>query len=91
MVKNFEQAKIDPASVYKRPFDILQDTSLTREEKIEILQRWAYDEREMAVAEEENMQRSNTKQVVHLDEILEALLKLGVTKDQKPAPPTKHG
>jgi hypothetical protein len=30
----------DPAACYARPFDVLQDTTLTRVEKIEILHRW---------------------------------------------------
>lgn len=30
----------DPAASYARPFDVLQDMTLTRTEKIEILHRW---------------------------------------------------
>ncbi len=30
----------DPAASYERPFDVLQDMTLTRVEKIEILHRW---------------------------------------------------
>lgn len=30
----------DPAACYARPFDVLQDMTLTRVEKIEILHRW---------------------------------------------------
>ena len=87
-----ETAKHDPASVYKRPKDVLDDETLTRHEKIDILRRWAYDEREIAVAEEENMlcegpeQRDNI-----LDEVLKSLIKLGVDSDQEDPPPTKHG
>ena len=53
---DIEKAKLNPSSVFKRPADVLK-TTFSREEKIDILRRWAYDEREMAVAEEENMQQ----------------------------------
>lgn len=88
---DFEKAKIDPASVFERPFDVLKNQSLTRAQKIEILRRWAYDEREISVAEEENMQYFGTKQVIFLEEILLTLLQLGVESDQDASPPTKQG
>lgn len=52
---NIEEARFNPSKLFKRPADVLRDDELTRAEKIDILRRWAYDEREMAVAEEENM------------------------------------
>ncbi len=86
-----ETAKHDPASVYKLPSNVLVDDTLTRAEKIDILRRWAYDEREKAVAEEENMIRSEAERGNMLDEILRCLLVLGVDKDEDSPPPTKHG
>lgn len=92
MMSELEQAKIDPSSVYNRPLDILKDQSLTREQKIDLLRRWAYEERELAVAEEENMlSHGGTKHEVFLDEILKTLLILGVDSDQESPPPTKQG
>lgn len=35
--------------------DVLKNASMTVEQKIVLLERWAYDVREMAVAEEEGM------------------------------------
>lgn len=84
-------AKHNPASVFSRPSDVIKDKTLSRHEKIDILRRWAYDEREIAVAEEENMQRSDSEKSNILDEILKCLLELGVDSDQTSPPPTKHG
>ena len=53
-----ESAKLDPSKVYKNPREILSDEALSKAEKIDILQRWAYDERELSVAEEENMRNT---------------------------------
>ncbi|MCY1226373.1 hypothetical protein D9M68_428990 [compost metagenome] len=39
MSVEFEKAVQDPASVFDKPEDVLQDVSLTREQKIEILSR----------------------------------------------------
>ena len=87
---NIEKARIDPGSVFKRPHDVVDEKDLTRAQKIDILRRWAYDEREIAVAEEENMQGPESDKPI-LDEILRSLLELGVDKDQDKPPPTKQG
>lgn len=86
-----EKAKLNPSSVYKRPHDIVEDRTLSRKDKIEILRRWAYDEREISVAEEENMQSPDNYRQIILDEVLSALLELGVERDQDKPPPTKQG
>lgn len=88
---NLDDAKLDPSHFFKKPADVLSDESLTRHDKIDILKRWAYDEREIAVAEEENMTRENGGKENVLDEILRCLLVLGVDKDQNNSPPTKQG
>lgn len=87
---DLERAKTDPSSVFKRPKDIVKDNSLTRAQKIDILQRWAYDEREKAVAEEENMPGVESERNNYLEEILKCLLELGAT-DKDGSPPTKQG
>jgi hypothetical protein len=85
-----ELAKLDPARVYKKPRLVLTDTTLTKADKIDILQRWGYDEREKSVAEEENMQ-SYHNQINFLDEISKCLLELGVDSTTGGHPPTKQG
>lgn len=88
---DIDAAKINPSSVFKRPSDVLKEKSLSRELKIDILRRWAYDEREIAVAEEENMQGVNSDRSNILDDVLKCLLTLGVHTDDKKSPPTKQG
>lgn len=84
-----EKAKLDPASVYSSPREVLSDSSITREDKIDILKRWEYDVREIMVAEEENMPADNS--AVLLEEIIAALKELGAGPETKDFAPTKHG
>lgn len=89
---DLEKAKLDPASHFKHPEDILNHPDLSREIKIYMLRQWAYDEREYEVAEEENMTNLNNNNHIHvLDAILKCLLILGVDHEQETPPPTKHG
>lgn len=86
---DIEHAKLDPASEFKNPAEVLE-ANISREEKIDILKRWAYDAREMAVAEEENMigesNHADVLQAIHF-----ALAKLGVAISSDDQPPTKQG
>lgn len=87
---DLEKAKLNPASVYKKPADVLDDASLSNNDKTDILERWAYDEREKEVATEENMAGPNGDNNI-LDEILKALRSLGAESNHKKSPPTKQG
>ncbi len=88
-MKDVEKAKLDPASVYSSPQEVLSDSSISREDKIDILRRWEYDVREIMVAEEENMPPDDSAAL--LEEILAALEKLGAGPETKSFAPTKHG
>jgi hypothetical protein len=89
---DLNKAKYDPASIFKSPRDVLNDHSLSNSLKIDILKRWAYEEREMEVAEEENMRRANDDHHADiLDEILKCLLELDVDSEQLSQSPTKQG
>lgn len=56
---DYEQALLDPSSVFGRPEDVLAHLALSREQKIEILRRWTYDASEDCVATEEGMPDGN--------------------------------
>jgi len=85
-------AKDDPSSVYRHPHEVVEDDTISREEKIAILKSWEYDEREIAVAEEENMQSKDNRHAIILDEVLRSLIELGVDKDGRyDDAPTKQG
>ena len=68
------KALLDPTSVFKTPHDVLHTHELSREQKIEILQRWYYDACLMETAEAENMQGNATD----VSAVVEALHTLGV-------------
>lgn len=88
-MKNLQRAFIDPSSIYKIPEDVLLDKTLSREQQIHILRRWAYDIREEQVALEENMQGNYDENMLKL--IIDALLTLDAVIDLEHTPPTKQG
>ena len=52
---DLERALLNPPSVFATPEALAAHPALTSAEKIEILQRWAYDAADIAVAVEEGM------------------------------------
>lgn len=48
-------ARLDPAAVFGSPEEVERDDSLSREEKLAILESWEEDAHELAVAEDESM------------------------------------
>jgi hypothetical protein len=53
--KDFEQAKLDPASVFHAPEDVLRVAGLSAEDKKAILIRWEEDAEALIRATEEGM------------------------------------
>jgi outer membrane lipoprotein SlyB len=72
---DLERALLDPTAVFRTPEDVLQRDDLSREQKAAVLRRWAYDARELEVAEDEGM-RSGEPDL--LDRVLQALGQLDV-------------
>ncbi len=85
---DIEKAMLDPTAVFRTPEEVLLREDMTREQKIEVLRRWAYDARQLQVAEEENM---GGQQPDILDEILSALHALDAWLDTEHPAPTKQG
>ncbi len=83
------QARIDPGSVFPSPEALAASEALPREVRVELLRRWAYDAREMLVAQEEAMAPGQETDL--LERILGALVRLGAEPDLEHEPPTKHG
>lgn len=69
------RALLDPADVYASPEDVLIDATLTRDQKVEVLRRWAYGAEEVQQAESEGMPVVSG---ALLDQILAMLHRLGV-------------
>lgn len=75
MMADIEKAIYNPASVFKTPYEVLStELLLSKAQKIELLERWAYDVREREVAESENMH--SDAEVDILDDILKVLNQL---------------
>lgn len=85
---DMEKALLDPASVFASPARVVDDDSLTVDQKIQVLRRWEYDARELEVAEEENMGGGPPD---ILGEVLDALHRLGVEAGGGQQSPTKQG
>lgn len=84
---DLDQAMLDPESVFATPEEVRDHPSLVKEQKIEILRRWAYEASELAVAEEEGM--ANDKPI-RLARILSVLNELSGGFDVEHTPPTKQ-
>lgn len=67
---DLERALLDPTAIFKGPEQVLQRDDLSREQKAAILRRWAYDARELKVAEDEGMRNGEPDL---LDRVLRAL------------------
>jgi hypothetical protein len=83
---DLEKAKLNPAASFKSPQEVVSSQELSREQKIEILQRWEQDARLMEVAEEESMSGSQAKL---LQPIRDALHALDYWPDPERSGPTK--
>lgn len=87
---DLDQAILDPASVFATPEAVLLHEGLSKQQKIEVLRRWAYDASEVCVAVEEGMPggENNT-----LRRIMLALDQLcgGVDVDRVGPPTKQHG
>ncbi len=85
---DIEKAMLDPSSVFMRPDEVCDESSLTRDQKIKVLRRWEYDARELGVAEEENMGGGPPD---ILEQVLKALQYLDAAMDVDPSHSTKLG
>ncbi len=69
---NIEMALLDPTSIFKTPSEVVDNNSLTKEQKLAILKRWEYDAKELEIADDENMAAQNNGADI-LDDILHAI------------------
>jgi len=81
---DIDAAIFNPASVFKKPEEILEDAKivLSKEQKIKALTSWKYDIQLRHIAEEEKMHSEQDEADVGLEEKILALL----NKLQDPAP-----
>jgi len=75
---DLEQARLDPGSVFASPEQLRESSILSKEEKIDLLQRWAEDARELDIADDEGMSGG---ELSLLDRVLASLESLGGSFD----------
>jgi hypothetical protein len=85
---DLERALLDPPSCFDTPEDVVHSPEISPTQKVEILCRWAYDARELAVAEGEGMNGGETAN--DLDAVVAALNQLMGSVDGEHTAPTKH-
>jgi hypothetical protein len=71
---DLERALLDPTAVFRAPEQVLERDDLSNEQKAAILRRWAYDARELEIAEDEGMRDGEPDL---LDRVLHTLNELG--------------
>lgn len=79
---DFARAMRDPKACFSEPTNVLNDDTLSKEEKIKVLRQWEYDARELSVAEEENMPAQTGDESSMLSRVQTALRELGVEGDE---------
>ena len=70
---DLEMALLDPERAFETPQEVLDHPGLSREARREILERWKYEEVELAVAEDEGMGGGAELKLTPVIEALEAL------------------
>lgn len=67
---DLEQARRDPGAVFDSPEALRDRSDLSREQKLELLRRWAYDEQELAAAEDEGMSGGEPTRLGSIEAVL---------------------
>jgi hypothetical protein len=75
---DIKKALADPGLVFKIPENVLQNSELSREQKIDILRQWELDARRLQVTDEESTTDGEPAQ---LGAVLEALRALGAASE----------
>jgi hypothetical protein len=84
LLPDLERAFLNPASVFDSPHDIVRHPLLTIDCKREILQRWAWDEYLLALADTDGMPEGEPSR---LDEVKAALRLVNRERSPDPAAP----
>jgi hypothetical protein len=71
--KYIEKAKLNPASKFRRPMNVVAASGIAASEKLAILRAWEADERALQRAEDEGM---GGGEHAHLHRVQEALARL---------------
>lgn len=83
-----KKAMLDPASAFRQPDDIVRRADLSRDIKLQLLEQWEREARELDVAEEEGMTGGEESM---LGRVRRAIAALGGDGGEAVGPTTKHG
>jgi len=87
-IENVDDAVYYYPRYFDKPSEVVEESVLSRSNKIKLLKYWKLDIQLQEVAEEENMHSS---EVDILDEINQALHDLASDENTEDTPPTKFG
>jgi hypothetical protein len=79
--KDYDQALLNPAAIFKRPKDVLDTESLTTDQKLEVLKRWETDALLLSVATEENMGGGEPSRIEDVRHAIDTLTRLEGVKE----------
>lgn len=79
--KDYDQALLNPAAIFKRPKDVLDTESLTTDQKLEVLKRWETDALLLSVATEENMGGGEPSRIEDVRHAIDMLTRLEGVKE----------
>jgi hypothetical protein len=79
--KDYDQALLNPAAVFKRPKDIFETDALTTDQKLEVLKRWETDALLLSVATEENMGGGEESQIEEVRAAIDLITRLEGVKE----------
>lgn len=80
---DLKRAMLDPSDVFASPEEVVNSKDLNTQQMIQILQQWEYDEKEIMIAEEENMGGESSLNTI--DRIHHLLIKLHERQAQSKA------
>jgi hypothetical protein len=79
--KDYDQALLNPAAVFKRPKDVFDTDALTAGQKLEVLKRWETDALLLSVATEENMGGGEPSRIEEVRAAIDLLTRLEDVKE----------
>ena len=74
--KDYDEALLNPAAVFKRPNDVIDTDSLTTTQKLEVLKRWETDALLLSVATSENMGGGEPSRIEDVRHAIDVLTRL---------------
>lgn len=67
---DFQRYMDNPAEAFSSPQAVIDNNDLNKEEKLQILRQWRYDEYETEVADQENMAADKADQLGEINNLI---------------------